>query len=74
MDITPCFSFNYNGKPFDLSGVKVENTGYGRRFALEDGLTLELHIDEYEKYNAIGWTVWLENTSDTESGLISDIL
>ncbi|MBQ1847966.1 MAG: alpha-galactosidase [Clostridia bacterium] len=74
MDITPGFSFNYKGRPFDLSGVKVENTGYGRRFALEDGLTLELHIDEYEKYNAIGWTVWLENTSDTESGLISDIL
>lgn len=73
MNITPQFSLNYKGKPFGLPSVTVTNTGYGREYRLPDGLCIELHIEEYKEYNAAEWSLWFENKSENESGLISDI-
>lgn len=61
MNVTPRFSFNYNGKPFDLPGVKVLKEAFGYSYCTEDGLVVELHIEEYPEYGAAGWTLWFEN-------------
>lgn len=73
MNITPRFSFDYNGKPFDLPGVKVEKDDFGYSYCLEDGLCIELHYEDYPGYGAAGWTLWFENKSGSSSGLISNI-
>ena len=73
MNIIPRFSFTYNGRPFEISGAKVTAAEYGFLYELSDGLCIELHKCEYLKYNAVGWTLWFENKSKTESGLISDV-
>lgn len=73
MNVTPSFSFNYNGKPFDLPGVKVLKEAFGYSYCTEDGLVVELHIEEYPEYGAAGWTLWFENKGVSDSGLISDI-
>ncbi|MBR5006721.1 MAG: alpha-galactosidase, partial [Clostridia bacterium] len=74
MNITPRFSFNYNGKPFDLADAKVTPEEYGFLYKLADGLQIELHREEFPAYNAVMWTLWFENKGAHESGLISDIL
>ena len=74
MNIIPRFSFNYNGKPFDLADVVVTPTEYGRLHRYRDGLCVELHIEEYPAYNAVKWTLWFENKGEHDSGLIKDIL
>ncbi len=73
MNIFPRFSFNYNGRPFEISDAKVTPADHGFLYELSDGLCIELHKREYPKYNAVGWMLWFENKSKTESGLISDI-
>ncbi|MBP5665841.1 MAG: alpha-galactosidase [Clostridia bacterium] len=74
MNITPRFSFNYNGKPFDLADAKVTPEEYGFLYKLADELQIELHREEFPAYNAVMWTLWFENKGAHESGLISDIL
>jgi hypothetical protein len=73
MNVVPRFSFNYNGKPFDISDAVVTKTEYGYLYSFRDGLRTELRIKEYPGYNAAGWVLWFENESENESGLISDI-
>lgn len=74
MNIVPRFSFKYNRKAFDLADATVTPGDYGFLYRLRDGLQVELHVDEYPAYNAVMWTLWFENKSEHESGLISDIL
>ena len=74
MNILPRFSFNYNGKPFDAADAKVVSTSFGRVYELGDGLTVELHVDEFPEYNAVKWMLWFENKGKNDSGLISDVL
>ena len=74
MNIVPRFSFKYNRKAFDLADATVTPEDYGFLYKLRDGLQVELHVDEYPAYNAVMWTLWFENKSEHESGLISDIL
>ena len=73
MNIIPRFSFAYGGKPFDVSDAKVTPADYGFLYELSDGLCIELHKCEYREYNAVGWTLWFENKSKTESALIKDV-
>ncbi len=74
MNITPQFSFKYNGKPFDLPGVGIGVGENGYEYRLPDGLLVRMCIEKYPEFNAEGWTLWFENRADGESGLISEIL
>ncbi len=73
MNTVPRFSFVYDGSPFDELAARVSAAEYGRKYELDDGLCVELHIDEYPEHNAIGWMLVFENRSDHDSGLIRDI-
>ena len=73
MNIIPRFSFTYDGEPFDVSDANVTPTDYGFLYELQDGLCIELHRRDYPAYNAVGWTLWFENKSKTDSGLIQDV-
>ena len=73
MNIIPRFSFDYDGRPFDISDAKVTPADHGFLYELPDGLCIELHRRDYTAYNAVGWMLWFENKSKDESGLISDV-
>ena len=42
-------------------------------FTLEETLTLELVLTHYFTHGATEWTVWFENTSNRNSGLLQDL-
>ncbi|MBQ7444357.1 MAG: alpha-galactosidase [Clostridia bacterium] len=69
----PRFSFNYNGRPFDVADAKVIATDRGFFYEAGDGLGVELCIQRFPEYNAIKWMLWFENRGDKDSGLISDV-
>ena len=74
INIIPRFSFSYNHVPFNIADAKVTPTNYGYLYELRDGLCVELHIENIPTYNAISWTLWMENKGEHDSRLISDIL
>ena len=55
--IKPQFSFLYDGKPYDGNGA-IKTT---------------LEVKKHEKYDAVEWVVWYENTSKENSGILSEI-
>lgn len=55
--IKPQFSFLYDGKPYDGNGA-IKTT---------------LEVKKHEKFDAVEWVVWYENTSEQNSGILSEI-
>ena len=73
------FSFCYDGKPCDLSAVPctVETGPVGRRKMIFDAvpgkIRLTLDMTVWPDFPVIEYTPYLENISDVDSGLISDL-
>ena len=55
--IKPQFSFLYDGKPYDGNGA-IKTT---------------LEVKKHEKFDAVEWVVWYENTTEQNSGILSEI-
>lgn len=63
----PEFSFNYGEKEYTFA---VEN---GKVYELEKGITITAVAKEYKEYDALEWVLYFENTSDSDSQVISNI-
>lgn len=78
------FSFTYNGKRIkglggDFTLIRSETEGEGEKetknftLSLSGELYVTLKLTHYYSHGVTEWTVWFENTSDFESGIISDV-
>ncbi|NLE14029.1 MAG: hypothetical protein GX628_10200 [Clostridiales bacterium] len=67
------FSFSYGGMPFSQLKYDTEKTDSGCIYRFSDGLTIEQQITEYPEYGAVGWVLYLGNTSDSDTKLITDL-
>jgi len=61
------FSFNYGEKFYKFA---AENSAV---YELEKGVTVSVVRKEYQAYDAVEWVLYFENTSDTNSQIISEI-
>ena len=59
--IKPNFSFKYDGSLFDANVHE-----------LESGVTVTVNKNEYEKFDAVEWMLYFENTSEKNSGIFND--
>lgn len=68
-------SFDYGGKPFSelKKEMNVTENAIEHRveYLLPDGLKVTNIAHVYEKYGAYEWVTWFENTSDSDSDIIS---
>lgn len=71
--ITPAFSFSYNGIPFSQLEKKEEKTADGIRYTLPDGLIVTCSCKRYPKERVFWWVNRWENPTDHPSGLITDL-
>ncbi len=71
------FSFSYNGKNIFSHKLTVTKRKNGNEkeieYLTEDGLKITNVFKEYPEFNAFEWVTYFENTSDTPSGILSDI-
>ena len=79
------FSFTYNGR--DYRGFSKESFALKRKdvmqggeketqrltFAFADVLEITLILTHYFSHGVTEWTVWFENVSDTDSGVLEDL-
>ena len=70
------FSFKYDGRQYrgldgDFSAVWEEGCLIGR---LPDGLEVRAEIKRNFEYASFEWTLYFKNTSEKESGVLSDIM
>ena len=61
------FSFKYGEKEYCFS---AEN---GAKFEIESGVFVEVEAKAYPEFDAVEWVLWLENTSDKNSEIFSEI-
>jgi len=70
-------SLCYDGKKVNLneyiSEVREENNTLTSVYSLPDGVKITNCAGKYEKYGAYEWVNFIENTSDTESKIISEL-
>lgn len=71
--IRPSFSFKYNGTPFEDVEKNVIETENGVLYTLYDGLQIECRIERFPKYNVTKWTNYWYNSSNENSGIISEV-
>ena len=65
----PLFSFNYGGTPFS----ELEKTINKNEYLLSDGLKITTVIEEYKELDAFYIVNYFENTSDSDSKIISQL-
>ncbi len=72
----PCFSLNFNGAPAILTAAPpVETKGgtYVTKYEISASLRITREVTLYPEHDALRWVLWLENPSDRESGIVSDL-
>ena len=62
------FSFRYGKKQYKLAAVN------GAVYEVDDGIAVKVMGKAYEGYDAVEWVLSLENTSNQDSGIFSNIL
>lgn len=71
------FSFLYDGKAFEEldkeCSVTETEAGITYQYAISDGILVTNIGKYYADFNAYEWVTWFENTSDTPSGIFSQI-
>lgn len=76
-DIEKSFDLHYDGVGFSELEKKVSITRNGcetiYEYLLSDGLRIRRIMTEYPEYGAVEWVDHFENTSDHESGLITEL-
>ncbi len=77
INIDKRFSFLYDGKDIFTYNLKLKETDNGNEKTLEyktdDGLVFTHILKFYDKYDAIEWVTYFENTSDKPSKILSEI-
>ena len=71
--MTPSFSFTYRDRFYHIDPSAGTPMKGGIVYTVEDGIEITLvekHIDELD---AVHWTIYFENKTDTDSGIFSDI-
>ena len=67
------FQLKYKGTLFHANDLKSTETEKGLVYVLEDGVKITLEKKEYKEFDAVEWVLYFENTSDTDSGILSEI-
>lgn len=69
----PNISFKYNGVPLEELSYTSETTENSITRRFEDGLEVKTVWKKFEKQGVIWWTNYFTNTSDRETGIISEL-
>lgn len=71
MNIGTTFSLQYGGDM--VRSNELPSTRNADPVYRLDKLSIEQKIERYDEYGAVAWTLWLENTGDTDTELISEL-
>ena len=70
------FSFQYNGEQLEFSCCTERKTAPNQteyEYWIPDGLKITKTVTKYTEYDAEHWVLWLENTAEENSGMISEL-